>query len=223
MSIGVIAYLYTEYVLSYDKILTLCDYDSGPMSIKHKKRRKECIMNRKIVLVDMDGVMVDYTKAFLEKAFEQYPELRHLEREAWLHWDTEKAFPKELRKGLEVNTLREGFFLNLEPIAGAIEAIREMSKLFDVYICTAPKWYDKYCVPEKYESVRRLLGQGFAERIIMTRDKTLVRGDYLIDDKPLIKGAAVPEWEHLLFDQPYNNGVTDKRRINWDNWRSVLL
>ncbi|MCT7149596.1 hypothetical protein M1196_23400, partial [Salmonella enterica subsp. enterica serovar Oranienburg] len=58
--------------------------------------------------------------------------------------------------------------------------------------------------------------------MIITTDKTLVRGDILIDDKPVISGE-LPEystgtnharsWEHVIFDQSYNRHITNRRRI----------
>jgi len=54
------------------------------------------------------------------------------------------------------------------------------------------------------------------------KDKTLIIGDILIDDKPEIKGISTPNWEHIIFDQPYNKNITNKKRINWDNFKEVL-
>ena len=60
------------------------------------------------------------------------------------------------------------------------------------------------------------------DRIILTRYKTLVVGDILIDDRPELTGIKSPTWEHVLFDQPYNKAVTGKRRLNWQNYQKVL-
>ena len=78
------------------------------------------------------------------------------------------------------------------------------------------------CVLEKYHWVSEHLGPDWINNIILTRDKTIVRGDILIDDIPEPKGIEKPEWEHVLFDSPYNRHITGKRRMTWDNWRSIL-
>jgi 5'-nucleotidase len=78
-------------------------------------------------------------------------------------------------------------------------------------------------VLEKYEWVDQHLGLAWVDRIVLTRDKTLVNGDILIDDRPQIEGAAKPTWEHVLYDQPYNRSETGKRRLTWANWRTVLF
>jgi 5'-nucleotidase len=58
--------------------------------------------------------------------------------------------------------------------------------------------------------------------MIIAADKTLVRGDVLIDDRPYIKGDFTPSWEYILYDQPYNRKNTEFRRLDWSNWREVL-
>jgi 5'-nucleotidase len=59
-------------------------------------------------------------------------------------------------------------------------------------------------------------------RIIVSKDKALVHGDVLVDDKPEIKGALTPAWHHVIFDQPYNRQIGGIR-MTWENWRNVLL
>jgi 5'-nucleotidase len=69
------------------------------------------------------------------------------------------------------------------------------------------------------EWVESRFGAGWAERTIITKDKTMVNGDVLIDDKPEVKGLCNPSWEHILFDQPYNQEVVGKRRImSWSDF-----
>lgn len=89
-------------------------------------------------------------------------------------------------------------------------------------ICTAPLSQYENCVLEKYRWVEKHLGRDFVSKIILTRDKTLIRGDILIDDRPEITGIIEPAWEHIVFNLPYNKNVSGKRRIAWENWRSVL-
>ena len=93
----------------------------------------------------------------------------------------------------------------------------------EVFICTSPISAYKNCVLEKYEWVDRVLGSDWVKRIIMTKDKTFVKAEYLIDDKPEITGVEnPPSWEHILYDRPYNKGM-NKRRLTWENWKDVIL
>ncbi len=94
----------------------------------------------------------------------------------------------------------------------------------EVFICTAPLSHYESCVLEKYEWTERYLGIEWTKRIILTRDKTLVKGDFLIDDKPEITGIITPVWEHIIYDKPYNRSVTSKKRLtDLRDWKSVLF
>ena len=92
----------------------------------------------------------------------------------------------------------------------------------EVFICTSPLSNYQNCVLEKFEWVENHLGSKWVSRIILTKDKTLVKADYIIDDKPNITGVEEsPSWEHILYDCPYNREI-NKRRITWANWKSIL-
>ncbi|NLE46046.1 MAG: 5'-3'-deoxyribonucleotidase [Chloroflexi bacterium] len=176
------------------------------------------------VLVDMDGVLADMDAG--------------LERDWQALYGDEPLIPTEDRMGAHfagghpadrVRRLRSvaaapGFFLSLPPIAGSVESVTAMREMgIDVFICSTPLSEYEHCVTEKYQWVEGHLGREWTRRLILTSDKTLVRGDVLIDDKPEVKGLDVPSWEHVVFDQPYNRHVTGKRRLDWMNWRFVLL
>ncbi|XP_016067852.1 PREDICTED: 5'(3')-deoxyribonucleotidase, cytosolic type [Miniopterus natalensis] len=123
-----------------------------------------------------------------------------------------------------------GFFLDLEPIPGALEAMQAMNAMQDteVFICTSPLMKYDHCVGEKFRWVDKHLGPQFVERIILTRDKTVVLGDLLIDDKDTILGQEeIPSWEHILFTCCHNQHLalppTRRRLLSWsDNWREII-
>lgn len=61
------------------------------------------------------------------------------------------------------------------------------------------------CVLFQYAWVEKHLGHDFLEQVILTRDKTVVSGDILIDDKPDILGKTfhftdlVPNYTNFFF------------------------
>lgn len=124
----------------------------------------------------------------------------------------------------------KNFFMELEPLPGGVEAIKEMAKMenTDVFLCTSPIKHYNHCPYEKYAWVEKHLGVDFLERVILTSDKTVVTGDLLIDDKPDIHGVeARPTWEHILFTACHNKhqapGLAQRRLLSWaDDWRAVL-
>lgn len=177
-----------------------------------------------IILVDQDGVLADFERGFFERWRAKFPDeffIHPSERTG--HFKIWDDYPLSLRENIKSILFAPGFIYNLPPILGAVEAIRKLVELgHDVMICTSPLSQYENCIIEKYRWVERYLGLDFTKRIILSHDKTLIRGHLLIDDKPEIKGIIVPEWEHIVFDRPYNRGVVGKRRINWTNWREVM-
>lgn len=176
----------------------------------------------KIVLVDMDGVLADFNKELLKRFKERYPNKLQIPFEQLKTHNTEDNYEREDREIIRNIYHEPGFVKSLEPIPGGLEAIKEMSSRWDVVICTA--FLKKYenCIGEKFEWIHNYLGNEWIKRMILTRDKTLVNGDYLIDDKPEQNGVCKPTWEHVLYSQPYNAQITDKRRLTWKNWKEIL-
>jgi len=165
------------------------DADLDALSMKHAGRQEDCAC--------------DIPRTINQKAFN-------------LHEGMSEAQSKIITEIMD----RPGFYADLEPIEGAIEALHAMVEAgHDVSIVTSPWLTNPTCVQDKYDWVKKYLGAGWEDRVIITKDKTLVDGDILIDDKPEITGKAEPKWRHILFDQPYNSHITDKNRLtDWDDW-----
>lgn len=180
------------------------------------------MLNGKIILIDQDGVQANYQASLHAILNKEYPNGPWLPITELRHHDTEKNYPPEWKDVIEEIVLRRGFYRNLPPIPGGREALEYLlSQGHDVRIVTAPKRKYKNCVLEKLEWIEEHLGQTWVERTIITRDKTLVHGDILVDDKPDVHGARIPSWEQVFYDQPYNR-AHNKRRLNWINYKEVL-
>ncbi|NWJ09751.1 NT5C protein, partial [Crypturellus undulatus] len=193
------------------------------------------------VLVDMDGVLADFEGALLRgfaRRFPAEPRVELAQRRGFSVREQYRGLRPELADKVASIYESPGFFLGLDPIPGAIEAMREMMLMPDtqVFICTSPLRNYEHCILEKYTWVEKHLGPEFVERIILTRDKTVVSADLLFDDKDTIRGlgsfcitfwyprrekaancsfalsfsAGVelnPSWEHILFTCCHNKHI----------------
>ncbi len=176
-----------------------------------------------IILVDQDGVLADFDGGIVKLFRQQYPKEFFVPLEKRKHFYTEEDYSLRLRKKVIALYHQRGFCRNLEPMPGAINGIRNLVKIgHQVLICTTPLTDYENCVLEKYQWVDNHLGRDFTKRIIFTKDKTLIHGDILIDDKPEIKGAREPVWEHFVFDRPYNRHVNGKIRVTWETIEKEL-
>lgn len=181
------------------------------------------ILESMIVLLDQDGVLADFELAFREGWVANYPDLPHVAEHDRKVFKLKEEYPPELHGHVEAIYQAPGFFRNLAPVPGALEGVRDLVDAgVDVFICTSPLSRFENCVLEKYEWVEKHLGREFARRVILTTDKTLVRGDILVDDKPEIVGRYTPEWRHVIYDRAYNRNAPGPR-MTWANWREVLL
>jgi hypothetical protein len=79
---------------------------------------------------------------------------------------------------------KKGFFLSLEPVEGALVAVRQLIRMgYDVQIATQPVAESAYSYREKVQ----WLGLWFPElikKVNMVQDKGLLKADYLVDDRP---------------------------------------
>ena len=176
------------------------------------------------ILVDMDGVIADFDQELLMRWRARHPDKPYVPLEERKTFYVKDSYPEELKPLVAEILLESSFFREMLPMKGAKKALEEMrEKGWEVFICTSPLSTYKNCVSEKYKWVENYLGPSWVKQIILTKDKTVIKGDFLIDDKPLITGVeASPEWEHILYDRPYNREA-NRRRITWDNWKDILL
>ncbi len=120
--------------------------------------------------------------------------------------DFRGAFNRSKTPELIYPQSKYGFFLGLKPINGAVDAFIKLSKHHDVYILTRPSIKNPLCYTEKRIWVENHLGMEACERLIITPNKSLNKGDYLIDDvkwefegKQLLFGSEqYPDWESIL-------------------------
>lgn len=117
-------------------------------------------MERKMrVFVDMDNVLVDF-----ESGLAQVSEEVRLEYEGRLD-----EIP--------------GLFGLMKPLPGAIDAMHELQKHYDLFILSTAPWKNPSAWSDKVTWVTKYLDDVFHKRMVITHRKDLCLGDYLIDDR----------------------------------------
>lgn len=175
-----------------------------------------------VILVDYDCVLGDFDRHFIDRWVQKHPEKPYVGLEDRVSFYIVEDYPKEQYSLVKEVYHSEGFYSSMPPVEGSLDAVKYLAKGHKVFICTCPSTSSKYCVPEKYEWVERHLGKEWKKRMIFTNDKTLVIGDYLIDDKPVVHGEEEPVWEHILYTRPWNQHLNSKKRLTWKDYKEVL-
>ena len=173
------------------------------------------IERRPTVLVDMDGPLADFDAAFYALCHASGWEMHSTLQTQCHRFATDCILDrKHARLAREfVNSSR--WFLDLPVTTGAIDGINELAEHADVWICTKPLEANLQCRDDKASWVRRVLGEEWERRLILTPDKSLVRGDILLDDAIKLHWLNTAEWEPVVFPTPWNGCGSD-----WDGLRS---
>ena len=103
-----------------------------------------------------------------------------------------------------------GLFSLMEPMPGAIEAVHALAKKYDVYILSTAPWNNPSAWSDKVLWVTKYLDDVFHKRLILSHQKDLLKGDYLIDDRHK-HGAETFEGEWIHFGSP-----------KFPDWKAVL-
>ncbi|MBJ7539729.1 5' nucleotidase, NT5C type [Marinomonas transparens] len=142
---------------------------------------------KSIVYIDMDDVLCDFKGAY-QQARVNEPNI---------------MFPQS----------QYGFFANLDPIPFGVESVKQLidSNLYDPYILTAPSIKNPLCYTEKRIWIEKYFGLEFTEKLIISPNKSLLKGGYLIDDNVSGKGQDAFEGKLLHY------GST-----SYPDWKAVM-
>ena len=137
-----------------------------------------------IVYVDMDNVLVDFNSGI-----------------------------KKLNLDPSTNDLDEvdGIFSYMTPLKGAIEGYNRLVELgHDVYILSTAPWENSSAWSDKLIWVKKYIGENAKKRLILSHNKNLNKGDFLIDDR-LANGAGEFEGTLIRFGNE-----------DFPNWDTVI-
>lgn len=132
---------------------------------------------KKIVYVDMDNVLVDFQSGI--------DRLTDGEREAY-HGRYDEA---------------PHIFSRMDPVEKAVESYIRLTSKYDTYVLSTSPWENPTAPGDKLDWVKRHLGSYAYKRLILSHNKHLNIGDYLIDDREK-NGADRFQGKLILFGSP---------------------
>ena len=169
-------------------------------------------INKKRLLVDMDGVLADVYKQFI--AMEEKESGIKLPIEILVGKPEYEVF-KNGRK--HVNT--KGFFRNVPLMNGCVETMKKLNEKYDVFIVSAAMEFPN-SLPEKYSWLKEHFPFITWQQIVFCGSKIIVHGDIMIDDH--YKNLDNFKGQTILFTQPHNDGHDDKGHTRVHSWKDIL-
>ena len=164
---------------------------------------------KKVILIDVDGVIVDFVEAFMYLYRFHGGEVP--DDFEWVDWDSMDTLPDQQVRD-HVWRDRDLFWIS-QPYDGAIQALFALNQKFDVRIVTAiphihvptrSDWFH-YHAPFIHRK----------NQMIFTSDKSIIRGDYLVEDSMHNLGSWIainvrsPISSAFLVDRPWNKEMDE--------------
>lgn len=144
---------------------------------------------KQTIYIDLDGVIVDIERYIKETYNSKYIKTHGVGTIIDMHPE---------------------IFHNAPPMAGAVAAFRQLAQKHNVYILSTAPWDNPEAWMAKRLWVEKNLGSEAYKRLILSHNKGLLMGDFLIDDR-LVNGvkefkgthihfgsADIPDWDSVL-------------------------
>lgn len=172
------------------------------------------------VAVDMDEVIADafgkMLRAYNERTGRDVTKQQIAREGIEAMFDPEFLTP-ELKTALDDLPNDRAFFADLELVEGSQQALRDLSKNFEIFIASAAM-----DVPSSFDAKYQWLQQYFpfipSSHYIFCGDKSILDADFLIDDRPRhfnhFRGTGI------LFTAPHN--VNRPAKLRADGWSDVV-
>lgn len=171
------------------------------------------------ILLDCDGVLADWTGA-VARVVEKHGEVFN-------HgvWFDQQKLPPASRNKVMSELSRAGFCYDLEALPGAIQGVKDLVAAgCDVHFVTSlwnsPTW--------AYDRQRWLQKHGLLDsysRLVFAKNKWVVKGDILVDDKISNVEKWAAEWPNgigICWAQPWNTDWAWNPNNRFNDWQRLL-
>lgn len=175
-------------------------------------------MAKKRLAIDQDNVIADLLEEWVRRYNNDYND--NLTPGQIDCWNWSHLCKPECGEKIYTYMDDPDLFLKLPVMEGSQEVLKELSYTYDIYIVTAP--FNLNNVIPKYQWLKRHFPFLDEEKFVFTRDKSVIRAEYMIDDKPSNLETFVGN--QILYTAPHNlNEECFYRVNNWVEVRETLL
>ena len=170
-----------------------------------------------IIYCDMDGVLAQFTARVVEILGQNgIPAPSRMTK--WkLEDNVHPLWRKKAKKIINDALHYPEFWSLLWPLEGAIEGFKKLQTYGDVYIATTP-WNSSACFKGKRKWVGKWLPWFDQQNVIYIKNKSLLRGDLLIDDKP--SNLDNFHGDTIIFDREWNE--KHQGHVRAQDWNDLL-
>lgn len=140
---------------------------------------------RGIVLVDVDDTTADLCPTWVEAILQKHPELEDpYKNQKWTEWDLATVIPPDYHLSMW-SLLNRELYLSVKPIEGALEGVEQLRQMGFrvVFVTTSTVTHAGAKLMWLQNNLFLPPGQ-FCPDYVEACDKSLIRGDFIIDDRP---------------------------------------
>ena len=191
------------------------------------------------ILVDQDGPLADFDAHFyklcVDRGYPMHDGEVHVDALCTEHRFATDCLTKDHGRLARQHVNESRWFRDLPVVSGAIEGINALADhpdVAEVWIVTKPLEANRWCQSDKAHWVRTHLGEDWLRRLIIAPDKSMVRGDILLDDAPKPEWFPRASWQPVIFPMSWNDadgthsaahGLTEEPRWGWDDPLDELI
>jgi 5'-nucleotidase len=180
-------------------------------------------MRAPVLLLDMDGPLADFDV----HGWERCTALGHEFDVDGPNQQTARYFTDHMPIKAHRTAARQmieaaGWFNDLPVTPGALEGVRTLlERGVDVWVCTKPLEANPTCRDDKGMWLRRHLPE-LEHKLILAPDKSMIRGDVLLDDAPKLEWIPLASWRPVIFASPFNGAGSEYEGLARWSWADPI-
>jgi 5'(3')-deoxyribonucleotidase len=171
------------------------------------------------VIIDMDEVIADTMGEMINWYRDKYGKEVDYEKMTAGSWA--KGFPAEHLPLIRERLMSPGFFRNLPVMPDSVEVLREMNKVYEIFIVSAAIEFP-HSLKDKLDWLLEYFPFFTWRQLVLCGDKRMIHGDHMIDDHP--RNLVHFPGKKYLYHSPHNVNVTEYHRLHdWKEAAGIFL